>query len=465
MPCKFYENTENAILTDQRKPIKPSMKKFLLLSGALAVAVAAQGATPRTAEDFVKKAQQRFEQAKKGPRSANEQGKWLPGTLTEYSWNSWETNDWEKQATTKFTYNDFGQKVKEENPDMVRTYEYTPKGQIAVEEYTYSYGGGNKTEYTYDEVTGKEIGSTSYYLDGDKWVLSEKWELRITRDEKGNITRIDDYSSDYETKEMKLSGYRVYTYGTDGKISEIINYDIDEGEAEVEFHLKDIVWENTNGQLIIDDTNDMDADDYCMGDNRVKSGTLLDFDGDEGVTAYMTAEYPGNLGDLKMKMTINNTVFYVYEYSVLDAYGSTSEYNEELDYDVDGTTVTFTGDKYIDKNTDKYDSYGILVESISEEQSSYYSGISKSVADVTYDPTYGYPTEVVFKYSYNDEPMQMQSRQVYGDYALYSGVEAPVVDENAPVEYYNLQGVRVANPSNGIYIRRQGTAVSKVMIR
>lgn len=71
MPCKFYENTRNAILTDQSKPIKPSMKKFLLLSGALAVAVAAQGATPRTAEDFVKKAQQRFEQAKKGPRSAN----------------------------------------------------------------------------------------------------------------------------------------------------------------------------------------------------------------------------------------------------------------------------------------------------------------------------------------------------------------------------------------------------------
>lgn len=37
-------------------------------------------------------------------------------------------------------------------------------------------------------------------------------------------------------------------------------------------------------------------------------------------------------------------------------------------------------------------------------------------------------------------------------------------DENAPVEYYNLQGVRVENPSNGLYIRRQGNKVTKVII-
>ena len=36
---------------------------------------------------------------------------------------------------------------------------------------------------------------------------------------------------------------------------------------------------------------------------------------------------------------------------------------------------------------------------------------------------------------------------------------------NAPVEYYNLQGVRVANPANGLYIRRQGSTATKVLIR
>ena len=46
-----------------------------------------------------------------------------------------------------------------------------------------------------------------------------------------------------------------------------------------------------------------------------------------------------------------------------------------------------------------------------------------------------------------------------------TGVEDVIVDENAPVEYYNLQGVRVANPENGIYIRRQGSKVSKVLVK
>ena len=36
---------------------------------------------------------------------------------------------------------------------------------------------------------------------------------------------------------------------------------------------------------------------------------------------------------------------------------------------------------------------------------------------------------------------------------------------NAPVEYFNLQGVRVANPENGLFIVRQGNKVSKQVIR
>ncbi|MCM1521771.1 MAG: hypothetical protein NC039_03850 [Muribaculaceae bacterium] len=44
-------------------------------------------------------------------------------------------------------------------------------------------------------------------------------------------------------------------------------------------------------------------------------------------------------------------------------------------------------------------------------------------------------------------------------------VETIEVDENAPVEYYNLQGIRVENPENGIYIRRQGNKVTKVLVK
>lgn len=42
--------------------------------------------------------------------------------------------------------------------------------------------------------------------------------------------------------------------------------------------------------------------------------------------------------------------------------------------------------------------------------------------------------------------------------------EIETADADAPVEYYNLQGVRVENPANGLYIRRQGGKVTKVII-
>ena len=47
-----------------------------------------------------------------------------------------------------------------------------------------------------------------------------------------------------------------------------------------------------------------------------------------------------------------------------------------------------------------------------------------------------------------------------------SGVNDIVAeDSNAPVEYYNLQGVRVANPENGLYIRVQGKKATKVLVK
>ena len=41
--------------------------------------------------------------------------------------------------------------------------------------------------------------------------------------------------------------------------------------------------------------------------------------------------------------------------------------------------------------------------------------------------------------------------------------EISAADDAAPV-YYNLQGVEVANPENGIFIRRQGNKVTKVAL-
>lgn len=51
------------------------------------------------------------------------------------------------------------------------------------------------------------------------------------------------------------------------------------------------------------------------------------------------------------------------------------------------------------------------------------------------------------------------------DTKVQNGVEDVMAeDADAPVEWFNLQGIRVANPENGIYIRRQGNKVEKVVL-
>lgn len=64
-----------------------------------------------------------------------------------------------------------------------------------------------------------------------------------------------------------------------------------------------------------------------------------------------------------------------------------------------------------------------------------------------------------------------QNRFAFKSFKLFykgnngSGVQNIAIDdENAPVEYYNLQGLRVANPDKGLYIVRQGNKTSKVIL-
>ena len=48
--------------------------------------------------------------------------------------------------------------------------------------------------------------------------------------------------------------------------------------------------------------------------------------------------------------------------------------------------------------------------------------------------------------------------------ATLTAIESVAVDANAPVEYYNLQGVKVANPENGLFIKKQGNKATKVIL-
>lgn len=46
-----------------------------------------------------------------------------------------------------------------------------------------------------------------------------------------------------------------------------------------------------------------------------------------------------------------------------------------------------------------------------------------------------------------------------------TGVEEIEFDANEAIEYFNLQGVRVENPANGLYIAKQGDKIAKVLVK
>ena len=84
-------------------------------------------------------------------------------------------------------------------------------------------------------------------------------------------------------------------------------------------------------------------------------------------------------------------------------------------------------------------------------------GINSNIDRVVNDVALNYPeTEEEPTLSVNPEPEDPEE----GDTTGVNGIGS-----NINVEYYNLQGVKVANPQNGIFIRKQGSNTSKVVIR
>ena len=94
--------------------------------------------------------------------------------------------------------------------------------------------------------------------------------------------------------------------------------------------------------------------------------------------------------------------------------------------------------------------YAVLGEELAEVYSITYDWNDADVAAQTHD--------FVTNQEQQDDYIALKQD---GTITSIGGIEV----ENAPVEYFNLQGVRVANPENGLFIRRQGNKVEKVVIK
>lgn len=123
----------------------------------------------------------------------------------------------------------------------------------------------------------------------------------------------------------------------------------------------------------------------------------------------------------------------------------------------------------------EYDSEGKEVVPVSTQNKASYASTSDWTNPVTVDENGMYLIELP-KISGNYIKIQAKNelngyhseelvKNVDASGNVISGVEGVVADDaNAPVEYFNLQGVRVAADQPGLYIRRQGSKVEKVSI-
>ena len=143
---------------------------------------------------------------------------------------------------------------------------------------------------------------------------------------------------------------------------------------------------------------------------------------------------------------------------------------------IQGSTATVYVKGYITEITEVSTSYGNATYSINDDTT--YDAAS---ALLIYRGYYGNDGTDNIKFTAEDQIAVGDLVVVYGTLKDYNGtmeltnnyivtldgnttgVEAIESDANAPVEYFNLQGVRVDNPANGLYIMRQGSKVVKVV--
>ena len=437
------------------------MKKILLLIAAAGLVAGSASAAQRAASP-AKQAIAKANKAAKAIRKINDQhseAQWRPGTIANYAL---EDGEWVGPFNQKCTYTPEGRiaSLEVENQSKV-LYTYNEDGMIATEVQSYynewdeKWVESSNITYTYDSVVKDFVVKQETKAEWGTYVNGYK----IERNAEGNVTSITEYSSsdDYYYEYATVR----YYYGTDGKVNKMTTED----EDGVYHWVDNITWENTDGQILEFEYDEYEANLY-FGANRIKSGDIMDDDWPS--LGKLTVEYKGK--DYKSKILVDDTTVLDIDYKWVDDFGSYDVKMSDTDIDED------EGEYYVDY-TDistisfRVDAYGIVLLEKTESECIYSNEsyepsyeVEGYHREVTYDEEFGYPLEVL-EYEIEEDEEELCGKTVYSDYAEYEPTTAieDVTVENAPVEYFTIQGIRVENPGKGLYIRRQGATTTKVI--
>ena len=438
-----------------------------------------------------KKAPAKFMKAnkKKASMRANEFENypiWCAKEATVSYWND-DTNAWVEESKLSTTFNEKGWIMTETmDVDLGKertTYTYDYKGRRTSAVTAQADDGVNYTdiarvETSYDDLTGVVTEQKCFYLINNVWTRTgNNYCNEVVRNEAGNITSItskiwDEVAEKYTTIIDRFT----VTYGADGKATNMILEDNYDGVYEPFFGLDNIVWNTTNGQF-------SSVEDYTTSANQVKSCTMTYYDGEDITTQTADFSYPDDHGSYVATIKgMNKGSDYQENFSgteekvVLDHFGS---------YD-------FCSNITYGEGSDKYTDCQVVREHVGMDglillvfESDTFDGETEIYGwqrgEFTYDPTDGHPTQHILEellldgadaYSVKAIPDMPQAtgewlpvaKVEFSDVFNAAGIENVTVDANAPVEFYNLQGVRLSSePQQGFYIRRQGGKAVKMV--
>ena len=287
-----------------------------------------------------------------------------------------------------------------------------PTNTVA-EKFTLTIGEDSSVSLEITECTTDIEG---IFLRGNvnNWEVDEAWKFTETSE---NV---------YELKDVKLQGYfkiadaiwkDVNVGSSDGTKLKIgqANYAVNGGDSknfslDGTYQCSSIKLDMTGNTPVVTITGEAttsgifvssDVNQWCSGDNTAEWELA-----DNGA-GYYTIEK--NLQDSDFNIVINNKI-----------------------YGIEGTeTVTID-----------YDESYILVENAQK------IALQEETAAGAFEVTISDSGEVLLIVSEGE----------------YSGVADITINENKSVEYFTVQGVKVENPNNGIFIKRQGNKVSKVIL-
>ena len=393
------------------------------------------------------------------------------------------TSTWGDMNVEKYTYNADGSVATMEETGQKTVYTYNADGKLAKEEVINVYNGSEKPVstkvYEYDSVVRDFVVSeTEYFYQGHAEPLYINGNgTEITRDSAGNITKVRDYTvsngnKTYDDEQMTVA------YGSDGKASTVtfekLTSKNGQTVTEIEEQWSDIVWESTDGQILSMEFDDKDADMY-FSSNRVASANVASESWPQ--TAAFTATYDGDSYHSIVMMGSDRILEITFD--CVEKFAPRDDFDECYSYEADTYEVEFDNDNgqfYIESRVSKKeknvaDAFGICL--LNEQTVTYHkqSGDTTETetekTEVTYDQESGLPIQAA-KWEKGDTDKDFIPVSIYffSDYVNVdpAGVTALQPDgTDASVEYYDLNGVRVSEPADGIFIRRSGNHTEKVL--